>query len=195
LAPTLRGGLSYFLDTNDPAIIDAKLAELRTAFPSGGPYYLTHGDLNMSNIMVKDDKIVAIIDWEMAGFYPWWVERYLSLDYTTFSHELFPRVWELLEPEVTKEKMGSDVRYPVESAARIWARCNVEHPGKDDVWCRPAFSECEPAAGEIRWSHLGNQLEHKVSDVQCGAKNPNYPHGVPQHENYFGECRFTKIIS
>lgn len=31
---------------------------------------LTHGDLSPRNIIVKDDKIAGIIDWEMAGFYP-----------------------------------------------------------------------------------------------------------------------------
>ena len=28
-----------------------------------------HNDLQPSNIIVKDDKIVGIIDWEMAGFF------------------------------------------------------------------------------------------------------------------------------
>ncbi|KAJ6031550.1 Aminoglycoside phosphotransferase [Penicillium herquei] len=31
---------------------------------------LTHGDFSPRNIIVKDDKITGIIDWEMAGFYP-----------------------------------------------------------------------------------------------------------------------------
>ncbi|KAJ3737267.1 kinase-like domain-containing protein [Lentinula guzmanii] len=30
----------------------------------------THSDLNPSNILVKDDHIVAVIDWEFAGWYP-----------------------------------------------------------------------------------------------------------------------------
>lgn len=177
LAPSLRGGLSFKYKTNDAAIIDAKLAELRATFPSGGPYYLTHGDLNMSNIIVKDDKIHAIIDWEMAGFYPWWVERALSLDYTGFSREIYGPMWEMLEPEVTHQKMTDDVYWPVDQVTRIFRRCNVKHPGEDAVWLRPAFSECESAAGEIRWSYLGNVLEHQVCDEQWGAKDPNYPYG------------------
>jgi hypothetical protein len=74
LEPSLRAGLTEMHQTTDPAIIEAKLVELRANFPSGGPYYLTHGDLNFSNIIVKDDKIEAILDWEMAGYYPWWAE-------------------------------------------------------------------------------------------------------------------------
>ncbi|KAJ3777213.1 kinase-like protein [Lentinula raphanica] len=30
----------------------------------------THSDMNASNILVKDDHLVAIIDWEFAGWYP-----------------------------------------------------------------------------------------------------------------------------
>lgn len=31
---------------------------------------LTHNDLHPRNIIVRDGKVVAIIDWELAGFYP-----------------------------------------------------------------------------------------------------------------------------
>jgi len=30
----------------------------------------THGDISVSNILVKGDKVVGLIDFEMAGFYP-----------------------------------------------------------------------------------------------------------------------------
>lgn len=42
------------------------------------PPVFTHGDLNPSNILVRDDKIVGIIDWEMSGWYPHYWE-YTSL--------------------------------------------------------------------------------------------------------------------
>jgi thiamine kinase-like enzyme len=38
---------------------------------------LCHNDLNMRNIMVKDNKITAIIDWEYAGFYPIDIDVYV----------------------------------------------------------------------------------------------------------------------
>ncbi|KHO00643.1 Protein kinase-like domain protein [Metarhizium album ARSEF 1941] len=34
----------------------------------------THGDLNPFNIIVRDAKIVAIIDWEFSGWYPYYWE-------------------------------------------------------------------------------------------------------------------------
>ncbi len=35
---------------------------------------LTHGDMHPSNIIVRDGCIVALIDWENAGFYPEYFE-------------------------------------------------------------------------------------------------------------------------
>ncbi|KAG8526110.1 uncharacterized protein KY384_000103 [Bacidia gigantensis] len=34
------------------------------------PLQFTHGDLSTLNIMVKGDKVVGIVDWETAGWYP-----------------------------------------------------------------------------------------------------------------------------
>lgn len=31
---------------------------------------LTHSDFSPRNILVRGDQVVALIDWEMAGFYP-----------------------------------------------------------------------------------------------------------------------------
>ncbi|PVI08062.1 kinase-like protein [Periconia macrospinosa] len=45
----------------------------RKRLPPCAPYTFTHGDLTTVNIMVKDDKLAAIIDWESAGYFPvWW---------------------------------------------------------------------------------------------------------------------------
>jgi len=60
--------------------VDEKIAQLKANFPKGGPYVLTHGDLNPWNIFIsnaneeKNFRISAIIDWELAGFFPWWFE-------------------------------------------------------------------------------------------------------------------------
>lgn len=38
-----------------------------------GPYFLSHCDLNTCNILVHNDQISGIIDWEHSGNYPeWW---------------------------------------------------------------------------------------------------------------------------
>ncbi len=34
------------------------------------PTKLTHGDFSSQNIIIKNDKVAGIIDWEMAGWYP-----------------------------------------------------------------------------------------------------------------------------
>ncbi|RAH60866.1 aminoglycoside phosphotransferase [Aspergillus piperis CBS 112811] len=56
------------------SLFSNKKDELMKHFPVCGPYVLTHGDLNISNIMVKDGQLVGIIDWEFAAFYPIWYE-------------------------------------------------------------------------------------------------------------------------
>ena len=54
------------------------------------PPVFTHGDLSSLNILVRDDKIVGIIDWETAGWYPsYW-------EYTTAS-QVNPRNYFWLE--------------------------------------------------------------------------------------------------
>ncbi|KAI9640098.1 hypothetical protein NHQ30_011500 [Ciborinia camelliae] len=42
----------------------------------GGPFVLSHGDLNAMNIMVKDGRVTAILDWEHGGYLPEWYERW-----------------------------------------------------------------------------------------------------------------------
>ncbi|MCJ1386464.1 hypothetical protein MMC17_009590 [Xylographa soralifera] len=44
------------------------------------PPVLTHGDLSSFNILLRDDKVVGIIDWETAGWLPYYWE------YTTAWH-------------------------------------------------------------------------------------------------------------
>ncbi|KAF7960938.1 hypothetical protein EAE96_000610 [Botrytis aclada] len=60
---------------------DEELVELKANFPVvGGPYVLSHGDLHTANIYCSNNnaenkwKVTAIIDWETAGYFPWWVE-------------------------------------------------------------------------------------------------------------------------
>lgn len=85
-------------DQRDAKAIDARIQELRNNFPESSPFVLTHGDLNLGNIIVDPDagKILAIIDWELAGYYPWWVERWAAanraLDPLKAS-ELFDMIW------------------------------------------------------------------------------------------------------
>ncbi|KAF1986147.1 hypothetical protein K402DRAFT_421366 [Aulographum hederae CBS 113979] len=58
------------------------LAQIKANFPrNNGPYVLTHGDLHDGNIVMSNDneekkwRVSAILDWEKAGYLPWWVEE------------------------------------------------------------------------------------------------------------------------
>ncbi|KAF1993983.1 kinase-like protein [Amniculicola lignicola CBS 123094] len=44
------------------------------------PPVLTHGDLSSFNILIRDDKVIGIVDWETAGWLPYYWE------YTTVWH-------------------------------------------------------------------------------------------------------------
>lgn len=46
------------------------IAEDNTAFLPEEPFVLVHGDLHGRNIMMRDGRIEAILDWEFAGSYP-----------------------------------------------------------------------------------------------------------------------------
>lgn len=86
----LRNGLKQGEATNmEPADledVDGMIARQEGPWP---PPVFTHGDLNPSNILIRDDKIVGIIDWEMAGWYPHYWE-YTSLK---MASDLVNPVW------------------------------------------------------------------------------------------------------
>ncbi|KAJ5814722.1 hypothetical protein N7474_006499 [Penicillium riverlandense] len=50
------------------------LENLKERLPKCAPYVLTHCDLNLGNIIVKDGEVVGLLDWEYAAYYPIWYE-------------------------------------------------------------------------------------------------------------------------
>lgn len=72
----LRRPVETVEDTNIPEI--AKLVTTHENKDWGWPVF-THGDLSSLNILIQDEKIVGIVDWETAGWYPYYWE------YTTAS--------------------------------------------------------------------------------------------------------------
>lgn len=50
------------------------LDNLKKRLPKCEPYVLTHCDLNLGNIIVKDGRLAGILDWEFAAYYPIWYE-------------------------------------------------------------------------------------------------------------------------
>ncbi len=165
LKESLLYGLSDIYDIKDPAVLGAKFQELKKNFPRSEPYVLTHGDLNLTNIIVKDGKIEAIIDWETAGYMPWWAERYLSLTWTSpDALELFKPLWADIGTEMDVDTFRREIFDKLRLVINSWTRSSrsVEHPNSRTLWLRPGFCECKPYDGDFRWRDIGNQLEHKV---------------------------------
>jgi len=164
LSETLRAGLSVRNKTKDEELIEKKLQEMKDNFPSGAPYTLTHGDLNLTNVIVKDDKIQAIIDWEMSGYLPWWAEKYI---YGAYGDEdmddLFEGVWERVHPDLANDAMQviTEKLSPVRIAL---ANAQVWHDDQRHGLFRPPFCKCRPNGGLIRSRTLGMKDVHTVDD-------------------------------
>ncbi|KAH7317418.1 hypothetical protein BKA65DRAFT_557621 [Rhexocercosporidium sp. MPI-PUGE-AT-0058] len=157
----LRFGLSLIYGTKDSAVIEAKLQKLKDNFPKAEPYVLSHCDLNFSNIIVHDGKIEAIIDWEFAGYLPWWVERW----YAGYQdRDLFAPLWLELD-RMDSVTFMNEVAKPVQAVISAYragiSRPNVLHP--KSRWARPGFCSCKPYAGYFSSPMLGNKLEHKFN--------------------------------
>lgn len=80
-----RAGIAKSLRSCDasPAFTETVIGFVN-AMPSHDQIVFTHGDLVPRNILVRDGRVVAIVDWEMAGYYPaYWeyVKGHLFADY------------------------------------------------------------------------------------------------------------------
>ena len=165
LAKVLRSGLSRFHGTKDSDIIEEKFQELKANFPNGEPYVLTHGDMNLSNIIVNNDKIEAIIDWEMAGYYPWWVERFQTFfGGSKQTDELFEPLWADVFPDMDETAFRDQVLVKVAPVGQAWRKSHRQHPDYFTSWQRPGFCKCKPYAGDFRSYDLGNPPEHRLSE-------------------------------
>lgn len=161
----LRLGLSKMHNSEDPAVIEEKYQELKKGFPKSEPYVLTHLDLNLSNILVKDDKIQAIIDWEYAAYLPWWAERWACFLGGCVTNELLTPLWERVFPEMDEVTFREEVTKKLQPAFDAWGRLRHEpygpkHPNQRSGWQKPLFCECKPYGGLIQWNAIGNIIEH-----------------------------------
>ena len=165
ISEELRHGLARRHETNDPVVIEEKLGQIRERFPNQGPYVLTHGDLHAGNIMVKDGKIEAIIDWELAGYYPWWFEYYRSYIVSDrVKEELFDPIWHSF-PDLTRgmnQDEYSAYMGPIAEVMGLYQLCQTEHPNHDGHWRRPAFCDCRPFGGRIHLRDLGEPTGHRI---------------------------------
>jgi len=148
LSPELRNTIAFrkrLDDENDPRV-DAELQKLIDNFPKSTTetYYLTHADLNFANIMVDEyANVTAIIDWESAGYYPWWAERWFldrleGIDSPAL--ELFsmaqPPLW---GDQPTRRQFDKEVIRPVLAVSNTFGGCRTKHDSQN-TWRRPPFS-------------------------------------------------------
>jgi hypothetical protein len=132
-------------------------------FPVGPPYVLTHADLNLGNILVHEGKIVAIIDWELAGYYPWWVEIFTSHSRSIgdSGHELFDAVWKELGTSL------DDIWDKIHPVSDAWRYCPVQHTGKTHYWLRPAFASVSRSAARL--TNVGLILRRGISSIMISV--------------------------
>ncbi|ETI19386.1 hypothetical protein G647_09219 [Cladophialophora carrionii CBS 160.54] len=155
----LRSGLSSIHKTRDPKMIEEKLQAIKDDFPRGGPYVSTHGDLHVDNIIVKHDKIEAIIDWETSGYFPWWAERINAGRFASRGVDLFDGVWARVHPDLGDEAFAVTLKKlePLQNAVEAAPQ---SHKSTRPVLWRPRFCKCRPFGGMISGSDLGSPDEH-----------------------------------
>ncbi|KAH7407090.1 kinase-like domain-containing protein [Phaeosphaeria sp. MPI-PUGE-AT-0046c] len=162
----LRIGIGKQLDAteNPKPSAESLYEDIRTTFPDSAPFVLTHADLNMGNIIVHDGKILAIIDWELAGYYPWWVERWASYQRAVSgnAYELFHMVWAEVSPELPLHEFVEKTYRPVKKAANAYSFAPIKHTQSHDVWLRPGWCECKPHAGKCCGKDWGAELKHEI---------------------------------
>ncbi|RPA96871.1 hypothetical protein L873DRAFT_1810599 [Choiromyces venosus 120613-1] len=66
--------MTSHLRDNPSSGLQQILIELSLLMPQSFPAVLTHSDLHQGNILVRNGRMAAIIDWEGAGFFPSWME-------------------------------------------------------------------------------------------------------------------------
>jgi aminoglycoside phosphotransferase len=79
------------------------------------PPVFTHGDLNPTNILVRGDQVVGIIDWEFAGWYPCYWEYTSAWQAHLTRHGWEDSILKFLDPhpealkmEITRQRWWGD---------------------------------------------------------------------------------------
>ncbi|EHK99255.1 Protein kinase-like (PK-like) [Glarea lozoyensis ATCC 20868] len=172
---------------------DEEIAELKANFPKGGPYVLTHCDLNADNIFISNDnkenkwKVSAIIDWELAGFYPWWVEVFRG-DFWGVLSDTF-----LTETESEKLK---NIREPVEKVRQMWEygggiSSSSKHGLDANNWFRKPFCACYPHVGNLKENMLGldDQGHLDIFDVDSEVSDSEFDEEADKDKHFDRRAR------
>jgi len=79
-------------------VLDPELDRLITDQDKEYSTCFTHGDLSSFNILVRDGQVVAIIDWEMAGWYPEYWEYTSAWHVNLYDEWWRPEIEKILDP-------------------------------------------------------------------------------------------------
>ncbi|KAI4927819.1 hypothetical protein J4E85_006331 [Alternaria conjuncta] len=111
---TRRAGPFKSIEDFNATIIDAFVTKSKTQI---GPYargmlnahkhgiVFTHGDLRPDNVIVKDGRVAAIIDWEMSGWYPEYWEFAKAFYIEWFVNDWGSHLLGVLEPYYCEQLM------------------------------------------------------------------------------------------
>lgn len=101
---------------------------------------------------------MAIIDWELAGYYPWWVEKFMSYRRALSPNgtQLFNMVWREFDLRI------KDMMEGVKPVMEAYKWCPISHTGSGKGWQRPAFCKCKPYVGRILAQHVDAEMKHFV---------------------------------
>lgn len=164
LAPEIRSGIGKLHSNWTPDEVEDHFQSLRANFSTGFPNVLTHGDLHLDNIFVKDGQIEAIIDWEVAGFYPSWVESFLFTSWEENTTELHTLLRQDGCVDFSLQDLQEQILPGIKPICDAWKACRIEHPNEDMLWIKPGFCTCRNYGGKIDWTDLGLEPIHKIID-------------------------------
>ena len=80
------------------------LHESRRRLPSNHRTLFAHGDLGQQNIMVKDNTVVALVDWDPAGWFPEYWDFFKS-----FARSASSRDWYEYDDVISPETYFEDI--------------------------------------------------------------------------------------
>ncbi|KAM5484223.1 hypothetical protein MaudMau93_005940 [Microsporum audouinii] len=85
-------GPSYVVPDSEPTAhrgIQEKEADILFQNPDTSDLGLMHNDLTHSNIIVDNDRIVGVVDWEMAGYFGWEKAAKVHISIRSLTRECF----------------------------------------------------------------------------------------------------------
>ena len=140
----------------------SRLAAFPSTFLPEQPYVLVHNDINGRNIMMRNEKIAAVLDWEFAGSYP-------------LSEMLAGRGVDMLETvdEGTAEENGVWSLRVLELVAEA-ARGRGWEEGKVELLGGEGYAEL----GLARMEMVPDVLGDDASDVGAGGDADGFVLGV-----------------